>query len=134
MSVRSGRLAVLVILVAGCGANVLTPPPDPAAPEVVLRAYLDALVKGDCSAGKVLGTATFTRSNGDLCGQTTVQSYRIIGDHPATPNASEADFATGLVTTGSADGTVNSGALTWFYQLQRAPGGPWRLTGGGSGP
>lgn len=108
-------------------------PPDAAPPEVVVATYLRALVAGDCTAGKVLGTATFRIGNGELCGATSVSSFTIEGPAP-DPNATEWVFATTLITTGTADGSVQPGSMTWFYDLKREPNGPWRLVGGGSGP
>jgi hypothetical protein len=108
-------------------------PPDSAAPEEVLAVYLRALMRGDCAAGRALGTPTFIRGNGELCGATSVTSFRIDGPAP-DPGATEWVFATTLVTTGTADGSVQPGQMTWFYDLKREPGGGWRLAGGGSGP
>jgi hypothetical protein len=126
-------LAVVVLSLAACAGSPVLVPPDSAAPEVVLTTYLQALVRGDCSVGKALGTTSFGRGNGNLCGETTVSSFRIDGP-PAEPNATEVVFATTLVTTGTADHSVAPGSLTWFFDLQRQPGGAWRLAGGGSGP
>jgi hypothetical protein len=130
---RRGPLLGTGALLAACSALSLSPPPDSATPDVVLRAYLQALVRGDCSAGKVLGTPSFGLGNGELCGQTRVSSFAINGS-PATPNASEVVFATQLVTSGTADGTVRPGTLGWFYDLKQQANGAWRLSGGGSGP
>ena len=131
-----------VALVAACAGSGFSPPPESAGPDVVLRAYLQALERGDCSAGKVLGTSTFVFGNGELCGQTTVSSFTIdgpnVGLHPsawqAAPIATEVVFAATLVTSGTADGSVRPGTLAWFYDLKRQPNGAWRLAGGGSGP
>lgn len=132
--VRHGLLlGGVALLVAACAGPRFSPPPEAAGPDVVLRAYLQALVMGDCSAGQVLGTSTFGFGNGELCGQTTVSSFRIDGP-PATPIETEVVFATTLVTSGTADGTVRPGMLTCFYDLKRQPAGAWRLAGGGSGP
>jgi hypothetical protein len=132
-ALRRTTLIVVAILVASCSASTFSPPPDSAGPDVVLRAYLDGLVKGDCSAGRLLGIATFDASNGDLCGHTNVRSYTVLGA-PPPPNTTEAVFATTLVTSGTPDGSIQPGSLTWFYQLKRQPSGSWRLAGGGSGP
>ena len=132
--VRYGLLVGgVALLVAACAGPKFSPPPDAAGPDVVLRAYLQALVTGDCSAGQVLGTSTFGFGNGELCGHTTVSSFSINGA-PATPNGSEVVFSTTLETSGTADGTVRPGGMTWFYDLKRQPTGVWRLAGGGSGP
>jgi len=120
------------MLVAGCATFI--PPPASASPDVVLTAYLDALVHGDCSAGKALGSAHFVQvGGGELCGATQVKSFRIGGAAPS-PFSDEVVYATTLVTTGSADGSVPPGTLTRFYDLKRQSDGAWRLVGGGSGP
>jgi hypothetical protein len=124
--------AALAFLVAGCAT--FTPPATSAAPEVVLQAYLDALVHGDCSAGKALGSAQFIQvGGGELCGATKVKSFRIDAAAPS-PFSDEVVYATTLVTTGSDDASVQPGTLTWFYDLKLQPDGAWRLVGGGSGP
>lgn len=125
-------VAIAALLVAGC-AN-FSPPPVSAGPDIVLRAYLDALVLGNCSAGKALGTIDFQRvGGGELCGATHVKSFTIAGPAPS-PFSDEVVYATNLVTTGSADGSVPAGSITWFYDLKRQADGSWRLVGGGSGP
>jgi hypothetical protein len=132
-SFRDTSVLGAVVLLAACSRGGFSPPPDAATADVVLRAYLQALVQGDCSAGKVLGTPSFGFGNGELCGQTTVSGFSISGS-PATPNATEVVFATLLTTSGTADGTVPPGSLTWFYDLKQQSNGAWRLAGGGSGP
>ena len=122
-----------VVLLAACAGSGFTPPPDSAGPDIVLRAYLQALARGDCSAGTVLGTSTFGVGNGELCGHTTVSGFTI-DTPPATPSGTEVVFATTLLTSGTADGSVPPGSITWFFDLQRQPNGAWRISGGGSGP
>jgi hypothetical protein len=134
---RPGRvvvtLAAALIVTSGCAGPTFSPPPDAAPAEEVVTSYLRALMRGDCSAGKVLGAATFRVGNGELCGATSVTSFRVNGPAP-DPNATDWTFATTLVTTGTADGSIQPGEMTWFYSLRRDPGGRWRLVGGGSGP
>lgn len=132
--VRFGTMFGAVVLVlAGCGMSKLSPPPDSATPDVVLGVYLDALVRGDCTAGKVLGTSSFGFSNGELCGHTRVSAFSVDG-RPARPNPTQVVFATTLVTSGTADGSIHAGPITWFYTLMLQPSGSWRLAGGGGGP
>lgn len=121
------------LIVAACAGPTFSMPPDSAPPEVVVATYLRALVAGDCTAGKMLGAATFRVGNGELCGATSVSSFTIEGPGPDA-NATEWVFATTLVTTGTADGSVQSGRIAWFYDLRRQPNGSWRLMGGGAGP
>jgi hypothetical protein len=121
---------VAVEITAACGSRA-TPPPDSASADVVLDAYLAALVAGDCDAGRTLATSTFTKGNGDLCGAVHVSAYT----PPIGPagTAEELVFSTTLTTSGD-DVSVPSGENIWFYALKRQPSGAWRLTGGGSGP
>jgi hypothetical protein len=126
-------ILLVAVAIAGCG-NAFVVPPASAGPAVVLHAYLDGLVAGNCDAGKVLGTSTFVLGNGELCGATHVRAYSVAPGEPAMPNPNEAVFATTLTTDGSRDGSVPAGDMTWFYTLERQPDGSWRITGGGSGP
>jgi hypothetical protein len=132
------RIAVLAVLalaviVGGCGGSSLTAPPDSASARTVLETYLQSLVAGDCTGGRVLGTAAFVRGNGDLCGGTSVTAWTINkGFEGSTP--AETEFNTTLTTTGTGDGTVPAGDVTWFFVLRQQPNGAWRLVGGGTGP
>ena len=130
---RAAALALVCSIVIACGEPAATTQPIGGPPVVVLTTYLEALVRGDCSAGKALGTCSFTFGNGELCGSTTVSRYTILGD-PSMPNPQEAVFATTLVTSGFDGGLVAPGSMTWFYTLRLQEDGSWRLTGGGSGP
>lgn len=130
--------ALALAVVAACapaapGASAASLPTASAAPEVVLDAYLRALVAGDCDTGRKLVTTTFVKGNGELCGDTQVSAYRIQPE-PARPSADEAVFATTLTTSGTADRAVQAGDIIWFYSLDRQPDGSWRIVGGGSGP
>lgn len=112
--------------------SIILPPVD-ALPADVLDAYLAAFKANDCATGAELTTDTFTKGNGELCGEVTIGSYTSATGPAATGN--ELTYPVTLqVTTGSKDGTVPSGAVLWFYTLQHQPNGSWRLTGGGSGP
>ena len=124
--------ALVVLPVAACAPPVALPPAT-ASPEVVLDAYLRALVAGDCDTERRLVTATFVKSNGELCSVTRVSAYRIEPSSAAS-SSNEVVFATVLTTTGSDDGTIRPGEVAWFYSLDRQPDGSWRLDGGGSGP
>ena len=137
---RGLLVLALLTLAATAACSPATPvtsaaslPPASAAPEVVLDAYLRALVAGDCETGRKLATATFVKGNVELCGDTQVSAYRIQPE-PARPSADETVFATTLTTSGTADGTVQAGDRTWFYSLDRQHDGSWRIVGGGSGP
>jgi len=142
---RPGRLAVVpiglgvavaaLILVFAIQPPAIQIPPVSATPEVVLDTYLRTLIAGDCATGRKLGAGGFlTIHAGDLCGQTRVTADHVLPGGPAYPNPSEAVYAVQLTTTGSADGTIQPGAVPWFYSLDRQTDGSWRITGGGSGP
>lgn len=132
--VRRAAFALLVgAVLAACAAGP-TVPPDSAPPDVVLTAYLTALVAGDCSGAHALALPSFTAGNGDLCGAITVSAFTPL-TAPATPYGGEVVYATTLtVTRGSDDGSVVAGDHIRFYQLDQQPNGAWRLTSGGSGP
>ena len=124
-------ITMLLALVA-CTSTVAVPD-DSAGPEVVLDAYLRALVAGDCETGRALATATFREGNGELCGAVDVTAFRVDGG-PLRPSPDEAVFSTTLTTTGSDDGSIKPGETIRFYSLGRQPNGSWRIVGGGSGP
>lgn len=128
------RLAALfsVLLSAAC-APAVAPLPAPATPEVVLDAYLHTLLAGDCDEGRKLVTESFTKGNGELCGDTQVTRYRI-DPGAARPSSDEIVFSTRLVTSGTHDRSIEPGEMMWFYSLTRQPDGYWRIVGGGSGP
>ena len=127
---RLGLALAALALLSGCSRPSL--PSDSAPPEVVLEAYLHAFKAGDCATARALGTATFVVGNGELCGALDLISYTI-SKPPATPNDHEVVFGT-LETTHGGDGSVPEDPHIWFYDVQRQPNGPWRITGGGSGP
>lgn len=128
---RGFAFGVVVLVAAACTTS--TPPPAAAAPDIVLRYYLDALVRGDCSTSRSVWTGAAHIGDGDLCGATRVTSY-IIGGAAPSPFTDEAEYVTTLITTGTGDGSIQPGSTTWFYDLKRQPGGAWRVVSGGSGP
>ncbi len=134
---RRHRTVVVVLLLAlgvvACGGAAVSLSPDSATPREILTTYLTALVAGDCEVGRALAASAFADGSGDLCGETDVTTFGILGE-PAEPRDGEVVFTTHLVTSGTGDGTVPPGGITWFFDLQRTSTGPWRLDGGGSGP
>lgn len=124
-------IVVPVIAAAGCAARPL--PPDTASSEVVLRAYLDALVAGDCSATAALELPSMRVGNGELCGGVDVTAYRGIQGPAGTPGVEEVYHVT-LTTGGDGGQSIEAGDLGWFLGLRRDAGGSWRLSGGGTGP
>jgi hypothetical protein len=140
MSLRRGGLLVLALLTAvataSCSAAPTPPsfslPPASAGADVVLDAYLRALVAGDCADGRKLTTASFVKGNGELCGDTHVSAYKV---NPVPGGGgTEKVFSTAITTSGTSDGSIQAGTMTWFYGLVQQPDGSWRIAGGGSGP
>jgi hypothetical protein len=131
--------ALLMLSVAGaCSASNPAFPavsilPGSVGPEVVLDAYLRAVVAGDCNQARKLAVATFVKGNGELCGDVHVTAYKVSPD-AARPNPREAVFGTWITTTGTSDGSIHPGGMTWFFDLVQQSDGSWRLAGGGSGP
>jgi hypothetical protein len=85
-------------------------------------------------AARAFVAPTFRIGNGELCGATHVTDFRIDEPPAGSVDAGEVVFGTTLTTTGSGDGSVPPGTITWFYTLARSPDGGWRITGGGSSP
>jgi hypothetical protein len=130
-SVRGVALTLfMAIAFSSCGSRAAMPP-DSAPADVVLRAYLSALLAGDCDRAHAFATPTFTFGNGELCGGLHVSAVGPVGE-PAAAGA-ERVFAVTLTTSG--DGvSIRAGEVTWFYSLVLQSTGAWRLVGGGSGP
>jgi hypothetical protein len=133
---RIGAIAALSFVLVACGAPIppgepRTPPDGPAAE--VLAFYLGALRAGDCAMAARVAAETFRQGNGELCGAVTVTDFTVNPD-PAKPSALEAEFGVSMVTSGSTDGSIPAGRMTWFFDLQRQGDGRWLLIGGGSGP
>ncbi len=125
-----------MIAVAACGGTSssadVSLPPEGASASVVLDTYLQALVAGDCKTTHALAGSTFVWGNGELCGDVKVSAFSV-PTGPATLGSSKVEYASDLTTSGSKDGSITPGKLTWFYQLQLQDG-EWRLVSGGSGP
>lgn len=129
---RLGCLAVLALLVAACSApSPSIPQSNPEAPGIVLDAYLNALVEGDCVTARALATPTF--GDGHFCGVALHMTSFGVDPAPATPRDGELVYSTTITTQGG-DETILDGTHTWFYTLIRQEGGAWRIAGGGTGP
>jgi hypothetical protein len=139
--------ALLVVLASFAAACGLSPedapggslavgieiPPDLAPPDVVLRAYLEAVRAGDCAtARRFVVPATFRKGTGELCGAVQLRSYRNAGN-ALTPSATEIIFGMTLTAGGSADGSIPAGDFLWSYDLVRQAGGAWRIVSAGQG-
>jgi hypothetical protein len=114
-------------------SSLRVPPPDEAPAGVVARTYLEALVTGDCTATGRLLAVGGGRTPHDLCGIGRVDAYRDLVGPAGT--AVDVTFGVTLMlrdmprTSGWPDGDADV-----FLNLARVPGGPWRVTGVGSGP
>jgi len=121
---RLGTLTVQALLLAGLVAGCVTKvpvPPDSAPPEVVLEAYLQALVAGDCE------TVSALRAGGGdgLCGALEVSAYTR-SEPEITPDG-RVVFSTTLTTSGG-DGSFPDGDNLWRCWLSQQPDGGWRVT------
>lgn len=133
---RYGPVASALLLALGlvaCARADITLPPDLTSPRDVLATYLTALAEGDCDVGQALGAGAFADGSGDLRGTTGVSISAVLGE-PAQPTDGAMVFTTHLVTSGTSDGTVPAGGITWFFDLQRTSTGDWRIFSAGSGP
>jgi hypothetical protein len=138
--VRGAAVGLALLLsLAACGAPAdptsggLAIPPDSAPPDVVLRAYLEAIRAGDCATARhFVNVATFRTGTGEICGALHLQAYRPNGQ-PLTPNPNEVLFGMTLTSDGSSDGSIPAGEFLWTYDLVRQPGGAWRIVGAGQG-
>jgi hypothetical protein len=137
-------LTVLLAMVAACapsltespvvsGAPPSGTPSDLAPPDVVLRAYLEAVRAGDCAAAsRFVVAATFRTGTGELCGAVNLSAYRADGD-PIRPSPTEVLYGMTLTTGGSTDRSIPAGDFLWTYDLVRQPNGAWRIVGAGQG-
>ena len=105
----------------------VTVPPDSVPPEVVLDAYLSALVAGDCdTAGQFVGSVVYNWGGDAFCGGITrVTGFRVLGE-PGRLGFNMLAFSVALTTTGTTrglpPGEVGSGVV-----LQQQSSGAWRV-------
>lgn len=132
-------------LLAGCGGGgVPTLGPD-ASPEVVVATYLAAAQSGDAATARSLMTpehaeqhgtgATGGRLSDVLIGEPLSIGGSGEGEGPGSTSGgrSEVSVRVDARVTG-ADASVPDGDLTWFVGLVREGGGPWLVSGEGTGP
>jgi hypothetical protein len=113
----------------------VTIPPDSAAPEVVLDAYLSTLVAGDCdTAGKFVGSPVYNWGGDAFCGGITrVTGFRVLGE-PGRLGLNMLAFSVALTTTGTSHG-LPPGPAAFGFVLQQQSSGAWRVVEGyGGGP
>ncbi len=115
----------------------VTIPPDSAAPEVVLDAYLSALRAGECDIASALAVPTFmTQWNSFLCGGgTRITSFSIIDDGWAPPLQRTTVWlgvqmkTTGIGVTIPAGRDVFVSFMLQHQVIQRTPSDAWRIFG-----
>jgi hypothetical protein len=107
----------------------VTIPPDSAPREVVLDAYLSALVAGDCdTAGQFVGSPVYDWGGDAFCGGVThVVGFRILGDSTWLA-MNQVMVETALTTTGFTTGMqLPAGDYSFFFDLQQQSSGAWRV-------
>jgi hypothetical protein len=113
----------------------VTVPPDSAPPEVVLDAYLSALVAGDCdTAAQFVGSSVYNWGGDAFCGGITrVVAFKILGE-PHRLGLNMVVLSTALTTTGTTRG-LPPGEAAFGFVLQQQSSGAWRVVEGyGGGP
>ena len=110
----------------------VTVPPDSAAPDVVLSAYLSALQARDCDAAEQFVGSFVYRWNDALCGEFTyITGFKIIGlPQVLQPNSIRQN--TVLTITGG--GIYPPGDTSFGFELQQQTGGAWRIIEALPGP
>lgn len=132
------RLAlVLALAVVGCAsaATHVPLPSEPAPPRIVLLAYLDALVAGDCTTARSLATPELAAMpSGIWCDQPRVVGYTApaASDEPGGDPLAQLVYAVEIDVRGG-DPSLPDGRRIWFFVLEPR-GGVWRVTDTGSGP
>lgn len=103
----------------------VTLPPDSAAPDIVLAAYLSALQARDCDAAEQFVGSFVYRWNDALCGDWThITAFRITGvPHVIAPNR----INQGTVLTITGGGIYPPGDIECWFELQQATSGAWRI-------
>lgn len=106
--------------------------PDAATPRDVLEVFLKSFAIGDCAVTRELSTPSGFMQVGGFCDRIHVVDFEILGDGSASgPDA--ITFGTSLTIDRGTD-VLRPGDHTVFFSLGREPNGPWRVTGGGTGP
>ncbi|MGN6243534.1 MAG: hypothetical protein ACTHQ3_07645 [Motilibacteraceae bacterium] len=98
----------------------------------VVDAYLTDVASKDCGSAQHVAAATFTRSNGDICGAVKLTAYSVDAE-PRSSSPGNVVFTAHITVRGGSASGFSSGRTLWFLSLERQDG-QWKLTGGGSGP
>ena len=147
-----GALASLVaiaVLAAGCGSGVVAttstvpPPPVSSSPEVVVRAWIDAVNAGDEPAGRVLSTPAFAdadRNAGDrgeagwFANTLSISGLEVGAPVPGRELAGNRDFAqvvivpVAFVLEQKREISFRDGVVQWGFVLVRDRDGQrWRI-------
>jgi len=144
-------LALGIALTAGCqeGATPTTstavPPPASASPEMVVRAWIDAVNAGDEAAGRVLSTPVFADADRDAEGgwfanTLSIRDLQVGAPVPARGLQSNRDFAHVVVVPVAflleqkKELSFRNGPVQWGFVLVRdASGERWRINEQGLG-
>jgi hypothetical protein len=104
----------------------VTVPPDSAAPDVVLAAYLSALQARDCEAAEEFVGSVVYRWNDTFCGEWTyITDFRITSD-PRWWGINERAIDTVLTIIDPPTGRP-AGQFSVTFQLQQQTSGAWRM-------
>jgi hypothetical protein len=104
----------------------LTLPPDSAEPQVVLGAYLGALIAGQCDVAEQYIDSPIYRWNEVLCGGTvSITEFSLVGE-PRRIGYNQANMDAVLTTDGRLFGMpADKGRFT--FELQQRASGAWRI-------
>jgi hypothetical protein len=94
----------------------------------VLNEYLGFVRQGSCPAAAGLYVGAY----GNLCGVLTLSEFTV--GQAAAVGDRQLDIPATLTTSGSRDGTIPAGTVTWFFVLTQQSDGDWRIADAGSGP
>jgi hypothetical protein len=104
----------------------VTVPPDSAAPDVVLSAYLSALQARDCDAAEEFVGSVVYRWNDTFCGEWTyITDFRITSD-PRWWGINERAVDTVLTIIDPPTGRP-AGQFSVLFQMQQQTSGAWRI-------
>lgn len=104
----------------------VTIPPDSAAPDVVLGAYLSALAARDCDTAEQFIDSPIYRWSDILCGgAVSITEFSLVGE-PSRSGYNRASMDALLTTDGRSSGmSADQGRFT--FELQQRASGAWRI-------
>lgn len=148
-AVAVGMVVAVVILAVGAAYLLLPPrktgdvavPPNDAAPEQVVEAYLAALNAHDCATAEALSTSDASQWCHDLRSLTDITVHDGIREKPSwsgqPPSVEVVNVAVDFSVRwrlGHDDGSMPDGRNPWGYLLmRRSADQPWRIFSEGTG-